>query len=351
MDLRSFNTFALNGKAREIHSATSRDELVSLWQMAKSKNLPALLLGEGSNVLFVNNFDGIVILNRITGLTITQSPHEWFVHVGAGENWHQLIVELMERGIHGMENLALIPGTVGAAPIQNTGAYGVEMKDVCNYVDVVDLDRGEQHRLSAFDCKFSYRDSIFKHELRNDYAIVSVGFKLNKLWKPILTYRDLATLDVEVVTPKKLFETVCGIRRSKLPDPAKIGNAGSFFKASTVAKEFADQIKDRYPDCPEYHQIDGTVKIAAGWMIDRCNLKGSRFGGAAVHDEHAVVLVNKNNATGEDIVNLASFIHKAVLDEFGVSLEPEVRFIGTNGEMNAIEAIRRRESSSIQCTS
>ncbi|MFV9998427.1 MAG: UDP-N-acetylmuramate dehydrogenase [Arsenophonus endosymbiont of Dermacentor nuttalli] len=338
-ELKNYNTFSLDAKAKAIYSASSIEELLTLWKDAQVKGWPVLLLGGGSNVLFINDFDGVVILNRITALEITESSQEWFIHVGAGNNWHQLVKQLIKNGIYGLENMALIPGSVGAAPIQNIGAYDMEFKYVCHYVDIVDLTNGKQYRLNTAECQFGYRDSVFKHKYRENFAVVSVGLKLNKLWKPILTYAGLTSLAAQTVTAENIFNAVCKIRQSKLPDPLLVGNAGSFFKNPVISSIAANDIKTRYPQCPEYPQPDDAVKLATGWLIDQCNLKGYQCGGAAVHMDQALVLINKNNATGKDIVDLASYIRKKVLEKFGITLEPEVRFIGKYGEVNAMDAI------------
>ncbi|MGP1923509.1 MAG: UDP-N-acetylmuramate dehydrogenase [Arsenophonus sp. NEOnobi-MAG3] len=338
-ELKKYNTFSLAAKAKVIDSASSVEELLMLWKNARLKGWPVLLLGGGSNVLFISDFDGLVILNQITALEITESSQEWFIHVGAGNNWHKLVEVLIKNGIYGLENMALIPGSVGAAPIQNIGAYGLEFKDVCQYVDIVDLNNGKQYCLDANACQFSYRDSIFKHKYCENFAVVSVGLKLNKLWKPVLTYVGLSSLVAQIVTAETIFDIVCKIRKSKLPNPFLVGNAGSFFKNPIISSMAANEIKARYPRCPEYPQTNDTVKLAAGWLIDQCNLKGYQHGGAAVYREQALVLINKNNATGKDIVNLARYIQKKVIEKFAIILEPEVRFIGKYGEVNAKDVI------------
>lgn len=337
--LKTYNTFNLDVKAKAIYSATSVTDLLISWKDALLKGWPVLLLGEGSNILFVSDFDGIVILNRITSLLVTESYLTWFIHVGAGNNWHKLVKELIRNGIYGLENMALIPGSVGAAPIQNIGAYGMEFKDVCHYVDIIDLNHGNYYRLDATECQFGYRDSIFKHKYRENFAIIAVGLKLNKLWKPTLTHVNLSFLTKKTVTAETIFNAICKIRQSKLPNPFLIGNAGSFFKNPIISNVATNEIKARYPQCPEYPQIDGTVKLAAGWLIDQSNLKGYQCGGAAVHVDQALVLINKNNATGKDIINLAHYIQKKVNEKFAIILEPEVRFIGKYGEVNAMDTI------------
>lgn len=339
VSLQAFNTFGLRAKAHQIETANNKDELCAYWQNAHEQKLPTLILGGGSNVLFTEDFNGIVIRNCIAGIEITEDEQYWSVHVGAGENWHALIEFLLEKNIYGLENLALIPGNVGSAPIQNIGAYGKELKDVCAYVDIVELSTGHIHRLTNNECQFGYRDSIFKHHYQQGFAIIAVGLQLSKKWEPILTYGDLSKLSLETVTPKDVFGSVCSMRTSKLPDPTITGNAGSFFKNPIVDIRIAQHLKAEYPFCPQYVQQDG-VKLAAGWLIDQCGLKGHQIGGAAVHMKQALVLINKDGlATGKDIVNLAAYIRQKVFERFGVQLEPEVRFIGQYGEINAVDAI------------
>ncbi|HBV39953.1 MAG TPA: UDP-N-acetylenolpyruvoylglucosamine reductase, partial [Erwinia sp.] len=230
-------------------------------------------------------------------------------------------------------------GCTGSAPIQNIGAYGVELKDVCEYVDIVHLPEGNISRLSAQTCQFGYRDSIFKHQYQSGYAIVAVGLILKKQWSPVITYGDLSQLSPATVTPVQVFDAVCAMRSSKLPNPAETGNAGSFFKNPVVAAEQAAVIAAAWPDMPRYPQADGSVKLAAGWLIDRCDLKGYNVGGAAVHQNQALVLINKNRATSDDIVALAHEVRQRVGQKFNVWLEPEVRFIGAEGEQDAVGVI------------
>ncbi|MDX7993057.1 UDP-N-acetylmuramate dehydrogenase [Xenorhabdus sp. Reich] len=337
--LKTFNTFGISACADYIGTATTIESLLSLWQEAMGKNHPILLLGGGSNVLFTEDFKGTVILNRILGIDIQESDTAWHIHVGAGENWHDLIAYLFKQRIYGLENLALIPGNVGSAPIQNIGAYGIEFKNVCEYVDFIELKTGNSTRLMTNECQFAYRDSIFKHQHKDGYAITAVGLRLNKEWKPILAYGSLAQFSREDITPEQIFNTVCEMRQSKLPDPAVMGNAGSFFKNPIVSTELAQQIKSEYPDCPQYHHNEQSVKIAAGWLIDQCHLKGFSIGDASVHTKQALVLVNKGNATGQDIIAVAAYVRNKVAEKFNILLEPEVRFIGSEGEIDAVECI------------
>lgn len=337
--LRSWNTFSINAHASKIVVVDSVDLLCQTWQNSYRQNEPVLLLGEGSNVLFLEDFAGKVIVNRIRGIDIKEDKDAWLLHVGAGENWHQLVELTLDKGMPGLENLALIPGCAGSAPIQNIGAYGVELKQVCEYVDVVKLAEGTKIRLSAEECQFGYRDSIFKHRYSEGYAIVALGLRLIKNWQPELSYGELKNFDAQTVSARQIFDAVCDMRRNKLPDPHVTGNAGSFFKNPLVDAKKAAELKERYPAMPVYMQTNGEVKLAAGWLIEQCDLKGARYGGAAVHENQALVLINRNNASGSDIAALAKIVRQTVAKRFDIWLEPEVRFIAANGETSAVEAI------------
>lgn len=337
--LQADNTLGLEIHARHRIIAETPEAILSAWHNAGCSNQPFILLGEGSNVLFLEDFAGTVVLNRIKGIDIQEQDDSWKIHVGAGENWHALVESTLQKGIAGLENLALIPGMAGSAPIQNIGAYGVEFRDVCEYVDVLDLNTGETQRLDQEACAFGYRDSIFKHRYQQGYAIVAVGLSLNKQWRPVLTYGDLTRLNPSTVTAREVFDAVCKMRQSKLPDPRVTGNVGSFFKNPLVSREQTDRLMQVYPDMPHYPQANGEVKLAAGWLIDQCQLKGFRTGGAAVHQQQALVLINAEHATSQDIIELAKTVRARVGQKFDVWLEPEVRFIGAQGECNAVEAI------------
>ncbi|WP_436859718.1 UDP-N-acetylmuramate dehydrogenase [Citrobacter tructae] len=337
--LKPWNTFGIDQNANEIVCAENEQQLLNAWQSANERHQPILILGEGSNVLFLDDFHGTVIVNRIKGIEVTEQQDAWHLHVGAGENWHHLVQNTLQLGMPGLENLALIPGCVGSSPIQNIGAYGVELKQVCEYVDCVELATGKALRVSAAECRFGYRDSIFKHEYQDRFAIVAVGLRLNKQWQPVLTYGDLTRLDPETVTPRQVFDSVCHMRTTKLPDPKVNGNAGSFFKNPVVSAEAAQALLSQFPNAPHYPQADNTVKLAAGWLIDQCELKGVTIGGAAVHRQQALVLINASHATSKDVVKLAHHVRTKVGEKFNVWLEPEVRFIGSAGEVNAVEII------------
>ncbi|ALB61287.1 UDP-N-acetylenolpyruvoylglucosamine reductase [Cronobacter condimenti 1330] len=337
--LKFYNTFGIDKNARHVVTVLTPHELTDAWQQAQATSQPVLILGEGSNVLFLDDFDGTIILNRITGIQIEEQPDAWIIHAGAGENWHRLVEFTLDNNMSGLENLALIPGCAGSSPIQNIGAYGVEFKQLCLYVDCINLVSGQSVRLGNDDCRFGYRDSIFKHDYQDRYAITGIGLRLPKQWSPVLTYGDLTRLPRDTVTPRQVFDAVCHMRRTKLPDPKEYGNAGSFFKNPVISAEKASALFIHYPDAPRYPQNDGQVKLAAGWLIDRCELKGYCIGGAAVHRQQALVLINENNATSEDIVKLAHEVRQRVGEKFNVWLEPEVRFIGARGEVDAVETI------------
>ena len=331
------NTFGLSVTAKQVVTANTSDELLQAWQNATAQKLPVLILGEGSNTLFTENFSGVVIVNRIKGMTITESEQAWLLRVGAGENWHKLVEMTVNSGMSGLENLALIPGCVGSAPIQNIGAYGVEFKKFADYVELLELATGKI--ITITDGQYGYRESIFKHQYLSGYAVIYVGVRLPKNWQPVLAYGELQKMDPATVTAKMIFDTVCEVRNAKLPDPKKLGNGGSFFKNPVVEQALATKIQMQYPQMPAYPQADGSVKLAAGWLIDQCGLKGFQLGGAAVHEKQALVLVNKSQATSDDIVSLARHVRNQVLQKFGVSLEPEIRFMGRDGELNSLEVL------------
>jgi UDP-N-acetylmuramate dehydrogenase len=326
------NTFGLTVFALKVITVTTVEQLQQVWQ-DNSQNLPIMIIGEGSNSLFTCDFDGIVIVNRIKGMTITETEQAWHLKVGAGEIWHDLVSTTIEQNISGLENLALIPGCVGSAPIQNIGAYGVEFQKVADYVELLELATGKI--ITVTDGQYGYRESIFKKAYLQGYAVINVGIKLPKDWQSVLTYGELQNFDPKSVTAKIIFDKVCDIRRSKLPDPKVLGNGGSFFKNPVVDKIVADKLLEIYPNMPIYPQDHHQTKLAAGWLIEQCDLKGYQIGGAAVHQQQALVLVNKSHATAEDVVELARFIKKSVLQKFLVNLSPEIRFIGNTGEIDA----------------
>lgn len=330
-NLKSFHTFSVDVTCDVLIVVETQEELVFAYKNAEWGALPKLLLGKGSNVLFTDHFKGVVIINRLLGIDVSNSVDSWKLHVNGGEDWPNLVAWTVEKGYFGLENLALIPGCAGSAPIQNIGAYGVEFKDVCEYVEVLDLDSFSVKRLIRTECKFGYRDSIFKNELYKKVVIVAVGLKLPKDWQPITNYGNLKALPNDELTAKRIFDEVCQVRMSKLPDPMVTGNAGSFFKNPVVSTQKFDQLKAMYPDMVAYAS-EGGMKLAAGWLIDQSGLKGTSIGGAKVHEVQGLVLINSGNATPKDIISLASKVRSTVLDKYQVSLEHEVRFYDSKKE-------------------
>jgi len=322
------NSFALAAKAKDIYLLSS---LAQLQQLATSLPDRFYILGGGSNTLFIEDYQGSVICPEFKGIEVTETDADFKLHIASGENWHELVQHCLANNMPGLENLALIPGNSGAAPIQNIGAYGVEFADVCEYVDWFEFATQQIRRLSKAECLFAYRDSIFKNALKNKGVICAVGICLKKQWLPVLKYQGLNTLGVKP-TPKQVFDKVIAIRQSKLPDPEVLPNAGSFFKNPIVDNRVHQALIEQYPMMPAYSQDNGKMKLAAGWLIDQCQLKGTRVGGAAVHQLQALVLINENSATGKDIIALAKKVKQTVNKKFKVNLDPEVRFITQFGE-------------------
>ena len=338
--LKSFNTFGLDAQAKMGFVLNNEAELDTLrgstWW---SDSQPRLLIGEGSNILFTADFDGLVIVNRLKGITVQETADAWLLHVAAGENWPALIQWTLQHQMPGMENLALIPGTVGAAPVQNIGAYGVEFCQFCEYVDTWHFADGHRQRYSAAACQFGYRDSLFKHELHDQVIITAVGLRIPKQWQPVVEYGPLKALGANA-TAEQIFMTVCELRQSKLPDPTILGNAGSFFKNPVVSATQAAALKQQHPAIPCFAAGEGQNKLAAGWLIDKAGLKGFSLGNAGVHRDQALVLVNLGNASAAEILQLAKHVASTVKQQFSVQLEPEVRFIGKSGEINSLQAIQ-----------
>jgi UDP-N-acetylmuramate dehydrogenase len=290
--------------------------------------LPRLVLGGGSNLIFSGDFEGLVLHLANQGKSIVgEDDTHVVVRAQAGENWHEFVQWTLAQNLPGLENLSLIPGSVGAAPIQNIGAYGSELKDCFHSLTYFDFSTGEVCVLDREACHFGYRDSIFKHELRDRAVILEVSFALPKPWQPNLSYAELANeLSASgVLTPnaRDISEAVITIRRRKLPDPSVIGNAGSFFKNPVITKDTHAVLLEKYPQLVSYPQRDGSVKLAAGWMIDQCGWKGKSLGAAGVHEKQALVLINRGGASGADVLKLAQAIQDDVQQRFGVKLEIE----------------------------
>ncbi|MGF1845364.1 UDP-N-acetylmuramate dehydrogenase [Vibrio clamense] len=336
VNLEKYHTFGIKQKARFLVEVTSIKQLIDVFQNPEWEALPKLVLGKGSNVLFTDYFDGVVIVNRILGRDISRDENDLYLHVGAGEDWPTLVKWTIEQSIGGLENLALIPGCAGSAPVQNIGAYGIELKDVCTYVDVLCLDTFKIKRLTNEECKFGYRESIFKHELYQKAVVVALGICLSKRWVPNNQYGPLQKIPVDELSPKAIFDEVCRVRMEKLPNPALQGNAGSFFKNPVISREKYEGLLSQFPLLVAY-PFDNQFKVAAGWLIDQCAFKGVVCGGAQVHPKQALVLVNSDNASADDIVKLAANIYQTVKDTFGIELEHEVRFIGRQREVTLTE--------------
>jgi UDP-N-acetylmuramate dehydrogenase len=327
--LKKYHTFGTDVYASYFTEINTLSEFKELQQSDVYKNNPLLILGGGSNLLFTGNFSGLVVKNNLRGIEVVKQDDSYvYVKAAAGENWHKFVLWCVIHNYGGVENLSLIPGCVGASPMQNIGAYGVEIKDVCHEVNAVDINTGEEKTFNKSDCKFGYRESVFKHAYKNKYLITAVVFKLNK--KPILNTsygaieQELKAMGVIQPSIKEISDAVINIRSSKLPDPAKIGNAGSFFKNPEVSKQKQDELKEKFPHLVAYALESGTYKLAAGWLIEQCGFKGKRFGDAGVHVNQALVLVNYGHASGKEIYNLSQQILDAVQEKFDVVLEREV---------------------------
>ncbi len=330
ISLRQFNTFGIDVSARYFAAFKNDDELAEL--LTPDSKLTTLVLGGGSNILFTKNFDGLVLRNDIKGIgLIKEDMHYVYVKAGAGENWHQFVQYCLQRNWQGIENLSLIPGNVGASPMQNIGAYGVELKDVFYELEAFHIKEKKVRAFSVNDCAFGYRDSTFKNKLKDQFIILNVTFRLNKVPKFNTSYgaieEELSQMGVKEITAKNISLAVMNIRSSKLPDPAKIGNAGSFFKNPAVIASKFDELKKNYPGIIGYANNNGTVKLAAGWLIEQCGWKGFRKGDAGCHSQQALVLVNYGNANGKEIYDLSQDIMLSVQKKFSVRLESEVNVV------------------------
>lgn len=330
-NLAEYNTMGLTAKARYFISISSVQQLQTLLADSQFQSLSKFMLGGGSNILFIDDYDGLIIHMDIKGIEIEyEDKNSVLLKIGAGENWHELVIYCIEKGWGGIENLSLIPGSVGAAPIQNIGAYGVELEEVFDSLEAVEIETGEIQTFNKEDCKFGYRDSVFKNELKGAYVITSVKLRLLKNPKINTSYKALsealARKGISEPTVKDVSEAVIEIRESKLPDPAEIGNTGSFFKNPVISKKQFNQLKTEYPEIPHYPAGE-KIKIPAAWLIDQCGWKGRRFGDAGVHKMQALVIVNYGKATGGEIWELAERIQHSVKERFGVDLTPEVNIV------------------------
>ncbi|AKQ54351.1 UDP-N-acetylenolpyruvoylglucosamine reductase [Bordetella hinzii] len=324
-DLRGLNTFGLASRADAFVTLEDEAQLPALSALAV--DYPAcFVLGGGSNLVLGESVAGLVVRVALRGIRLVEArPDVWIVEAAAGERWHEVVAHCVEQGWDGLENLALIPGTVGAAPVQNIGAYGVELSDRFDSLSAWDLREARATHFSAADCRYAYRDSVFKRE-PGRWLITRVRFALPRPWRAVLEYPDLQrwpALQQGPADARAIFQAVCGIRRAKLPDPAVIGNAGSFFKNPLVDAATHEHLQARFPGLVSYPQPDGRYKLAAGWLIDQCGWKGRSLGPAGVHDRQALVLVNRGGAAAADILALAAAIQEDVMARYGVWLEPE----------------------------
>jgi len=336
--LKSLNTFGIDSRAKyftEIRSVAEFTELVGDRRFPHEKKL---VLGGGSNVLLTEDFDGWVVKNAIPGIAVVrETGTEVVVKTGAGEVWNDLVMWCIEKNYAGLENLSLIPGLTGAAPLQNIGAYGAELQDTFYELEAIEIRSLAPVKLSARDCAFGYRDSVFKHKFQGQFLITSVSFKLTKLSATGVSYcfrteygdvrSTLDQMKVRDLSLKAVSDAICQIRRTKLPDPKEIGNAGSFFKNPSIPQEQFNALMSKYPKMPQYPQPDGTVKVPAGWLVEQCGWKGKTVGRVGSHKTQALVLVNYGGATGREVLEFSGAISRSVKDQFGIELSPEVNIV------------------------
>ena len=330
--LKTLNTFGMEVEAQQFAYFTSVAELQDLLKNPEIDKENLLILGGGSNILFTRHYEGTVLQNQIGGIeVISETQEHALIKAGGGVSWHDLVLFSIDINLGGIENLSLIPGTVGAAPLQNIGAYGVELKDVFYNLEAVEISTGEIHFFNADQCGFGYRESIFKKELKGKYIITHVTLQLLK--QPVFNTsygaikNTLEQMQVKELNLKALSEAVCSIRRSKLPDPAIIGNAGSFFKNPEITPEAFRALQAQFPSVPSYPGAHGGIKVPAGWLIEQSGWKGKKIENYGVHKDQALVLVNYGGAQGEHIRQLAYTIIKSVEEKFNITLQPEVNII------------------------
>lgn len=323
--LQTFHTFSLPSQCSQLCEITDNQQL-----QQQSFNAPFCILGEGSNTVFLDDYQGTVIKMATKGISLVVRDNDYLLAVAAGENWHQLVTYTLEHNMPGLENLALIPGTVGAAPVQNIGAYGIELAKYIDYVEYFDIADKKLIRLSKAECQFGYRDSIFKHDLKSKAVITEVGICLPKQWQPELSYGPLQQLGK--VTAKAVYEQVIATRNSKLPDPYMLANAGSFFKNPIIPNSQLQALLTSHPQLPHYFYDDGHHKIAAGWLIEQAGLKGHRIAGIEVHQQQALVLVNHGDSQGEDLVAMIKHIQQQVWQRYHIHLHHEVRLMADADE-------------------
>lgn len=333
VSLKPYNTFGVEAIAKYFAVASNQDEVREILNWTKENNQKILLLSGGSNMLIVNDWDGLALKIEMHGIEIVESNEdEAIVKVNSAEVWNDFVQWCIERDLGGLENLSLIPGRAGTAPIQNIGAYGVEIKDTMTELTALEIATGQLRTFTNEQCKFGYRDSVFKNELKGQYLILDVSFKLTKKNHKLHTEygairNELAQMGIDKPTIKDVAQAVIKIRQSKLPDPKKIGNSGSFFKNPIIDQKLFDELKLKFPEIVGYPSGDDKVKVAAGWLIENAGWKGKRFGDAGVHKDQALVLVNHGNATGKEIYDLSEKIIQDIFEKYNIHLEREVNVI------------------------
>ncbi len=328
--LKPYNTFGIKAKADYFFQFDTVNEIQSFLNENSVESVNYLILGGGSNILFTSDYEGLILHPNIKGMeTVEENDDSVLVKVGANEDWDEFVAWAVSNGYSGIENLSNIPGVVGAVPVQNIGAYGVEASQVVEKLDAISIESKKQVEFKNFHCEFDYRNSVFKNEYKNLFIITHVYFRLSK--KPVFNL-EYGAIKIELenydeVNIKNIREVIIKIRESKLPDPEVIGNAGSFFKNPIVETQFAKELLTKFPDCPNYEMDNTKTKLAAGWLIEQCGWKGKHVGQAGVHKDQALVLVNLGNAKGYEVLQLANDIKKSVLFKYGVKLEMEVNAI------------------------
>jgi UDP-N-acetylmuramate dehydrogenase len=330
ISLKSLNTFGIDVTANYFSSFTNDAELAEL--ITQNPTLKTFVLGGGSNILFTKKFDGLILKNEVKGIDLVNEDEDHlYIKVGAGENWHQFVLYCINRNWAGVENLSLIPGNVGASPMQNIGAYGVEIKEVFYELEAFNLSEKKVYTLTVNDCDFGYRNSIFKNRYKDQFVILSVTYCLNKFPTLNLSYgaikQELEKMNITEPNIRSVSQAVINIRSSKLPDPNVIGNAGSFFKNPIVTKPAFENLKIDLPGIVGFNNEDGSVKLAAGWLIEQCGWKGFRKGDAGCYSNQALVLVNYGNASGKEVYDLSEEIFQSVKNKFGIELEREVNIL------------------------
>jgi UDP-N-acetylmuramate dehydrogenase len=328
--LKSHHTFSLQAECQSIVEFNSADAFLSAYNKADV----AYILGEGSNTLFLEDYQGTVFINRIAGINHFDTESHHHISVGAGESWHEFVTLCMHNGWYGLENLALIPGSVGACPIQNIGAYGIEVGKFINSVEAVLLSTGEKIIIKGVECNFAYRDSIFKNELANKVLITQVNFVLPKVYSLETCYGELSKLTAP--TAQHIFNAVIEIRKSKLPDPVEFGNAGSFFKNPVISTSHFETLKSTYGNIPGFRVSSDETKVPAAWLIDQAGFKGKVLNQVRCHPTQPLVLTNLGNAKGKDVITLAQAIVRDVSEKFKIQLEPEVRLVGAKGVIDLV---------------